>query len=70
MNKPPRPPKQAEDFAKRAYSMDEAARLYGPSRSSLYAMLRKGQLRSVKISGRRLIPRDALEALLNDVGDE
>jgi excisionase family DNA binding protein len=49
---------------KRALRVNEAAALYGLSRSTIYVLMASGSLRSVKIRGRRLIPRDALEALL------
>lgn len=53
---------------KRAYRVKEAAALYGLSRSTLYKMMAEGSLRTVKIGGRRLIPSDALEALLKGTG--
>lgn len=49
---------------KRAFHVKEAAKIYGWSRSTLYKMMSDGTLRTVKIGGRRLIPRDALEALI------
>jgi excisionase family DNA binding protein len=51
---------------KRAFHVKEAARVYGWSRSTLYKMMNSGTLRTVKIGGRRLIPRDALEALISE----
>jgi excisionase family DNA binding protein len=39
---------------------------YRLSRSTIYKLIAAGTLRTVKIGGRRLIPRDALEALLNE----
>lgn len=50
---------------KRALRVKEASALYGLSRSTLYKLMAAGTLHTVKIGGRRLIPRDALEALLN-----
>jgi excisionase family DNA binding protein len=47
-----------------ALRVNEAAAVTGLSRSTLYVLMRKGALRSVRVAGRRLIPRDALEALL------
>jgi excisionase family DNA binding protein len=49
---------------KRALRINEAAALYGLSRSSLYVLMARGSLRSVKLGGRRLIPRDAIESLI------
>ena len=49
---------------KRALRINEAAALYGVSRSTLYLMMKNGALRTVKLGGRRLIPRDEIEALI------
>jgi excisionase family DNA binding protein len=49
---------------KRAFHVKEAAAVYRLSRSTLYKLMAAGILRTVKVGGRRLIPRDALEALL------
>ena len=49
---------------KRALRVNEAAAQYGMSRSTIYKIMAEGTLRTVKIGGRRLIPRDALEALI------
>ena len=43
-----------------AVSPDEAARLCGIGRTTLYAALSSGELKSVKIGTRRLIMLDAL----------
>jgi excisionase family DNA binding protein len=53
-------------LAERAcFSVGEAAALAGLSISFLYILMERGTLRSVKLGGRRLIPREALEELLN-----
>jgi excisionase family DNA binding protein len=44
--------------------LNEAQAVSGLSRSTLYELIKSGRLRAVKVAGRRLIPRDALEALL------
>jgi excisionase family DNA binding protein len=49
---------------KRAFHVNEASGVYGWSRSTIYKMIKAGKLRTVKIGGRRLIPRDALESLI------
>ena len=49
-----RPPSAAEEL-KLALSVVEFSRVSGVSRSLLYEMLRLGDLRSIKIRGRRLI---------------
>lgn len=46
-------------------TVDEAARLLSLGRSSIYLLLGSGQLRSVKVGGRRLIPRAALDELID-----
>lgn len=52
----------------RAYRVNDFCRLYGIGRSGVYKLLKDGKLPSVVIAGRRIIPRDAAEALLR--GDE
>ena len=49
---------------KRAYRVNEAVAAYRLSRSTLYKLMAEGTLRTVKVAGRRLIPRDAMEALI------
>ena len=51
---------------KLAFRVNDAAEAYGWSRSTLYKMMKAGTLRTVKIGGRRLIPRDVLEALISE----
>ena len=48
-----------------AYSVDQALNLIQVSRSTLYSWINSGELASVKIGGRRFIPRRALEALFD-----
>ncbi len=45
-------------------SVDEAARLLGLGRSNLFKLLESGEIRSVKVGARRLVPRRALEDFL------
>ena len=47
-----------------AVSPDEAARLAGIGRTSLYAALAKGDLKSIKIGTRRLIKVEAIHEWL------
>ena len=47
-----------------AYRVNDADKVVGLSRSSLYVLIGKGKLRSVPVAGRRLIPADALRDLL------
>jgi excisionase family DNA binding protein len=54
----------AQPDEKRAFRVNEAVAAYGLSRSTLYKLISTGSLRTAKVAGRRLIPRDSLEALL------
>lgn len=47
-----------------AYSIREAVTATGCSRSWLYAMIAKNKLRSTRVAGRRIIPAEALHALI------
>jgi excisionase family DNA binding protein len=53
-----------------AFCVEEAARLIGVSRATLYVVISAGDLRTVKIRKRRLVPRDALLELLATGGKE
>ncbi len=56
---------KAEPTAHRlAYRVKEAADVIGLGRSTLYDLMAKGTLRFVKIGNTRLIPADALRALI------
>jgi excisionase family DNA binding protein len=48
-----------------AYSLSEVAGLTGLSISGLYLLINRGKLRSARVGGRRLVPREALAELLN-----
>jgi excisionase family DNA binding protein len=50
---------------KRALRVNEAVFRYGIGRTNLYRLIKSGALRSVKVGRARLLPVDALEALLN-----
>lgn len=49
---------------KRAFSILEAADYLGISRSQIYRLMTDRKLKSVKIGARRLITREACDALL------
>jgi excisionase family DNA binding protein len=53
-----------ERIENRAFHVREAAAIYRLSRSTLYKLMAEGKLRTVKVGGRRLVPRDAIEALI------
>ena len=46
------------------YSVEEAARLLGLGRNSAYEAAKSGQLPTIKIGRRLLVPRDALKRML------
>ena len=50
---------------RRAYRVAEFCAAYGVSRSTVYKLQAEGKLRTVLIAGRRLVPVEAAEALLN-----
>jgi excisionase family DNA binding protein len=47
-----------------AYSINQALELLPIGRSSLYNLINRGELRTVKLGGRRVIPAGALTELL------
>lgn len=49
---------------KLAYSVAEAVELTPLSRTAVFDLIASGQLRSVKVGRRRVIPADALRALV------
>jgi excisionase family DNA binding protein len=50
-------------LARLAYSINESRALSGLSRSSLYRLIERGELRTVKRGQRRLVPSAELERL-------
>lgn len=50
-----------------AYSVDEAAQALGISRARLYELIADGTIPSVKLGRRRLIRRETLVRLLEDL---
>jgi excisionase family DNA binding protein len=51
------------DLAPLAYSIDDAVKLTGLSRATIYNMFADGRLPSLKIGKRRLVERAALDQL-------
>jgi excisionase family DNA binding protein len=51
-----------------AYSVNEFCRVVGLGRTTVYALIADRKLATIKIGGRRLIPRDAALALLAEAG--
>jgi len=58
-----RPPKH-DQIEKRAYRINEFCSAYGLGRTKVYELIKSGKLRTVLVDGRRLVPRDAGDALL------
>jgi excisionase family DNA binding protein len=50
--------------ARLTYRVDEASKVSGLSRSTIFEHIRTGRVGSVKVGGRRLIPATALRRLL------
>jgi single-strand DNA-binding protein len=46
------------------YSVEDAARLLGISRTKAYRLIRAGLLRTIPVGGRQVVPSSAMEALL------
>jgi excisionase family DNA binding protein len=50
-----------------AYSVDEAARVLGVSRRTVYELIAEGRLHSAKLYARRLVTRAELERFLAEL---
>ena len=57
---------KTENIEPRAYTIENFCRAYGLGRTKTFELIKTGKLKSAVIGGRRLIPRDAAEALLAD----
>jgi len=55
----------ANEVAAATYRVEEAAKLLGISRNSAYEAARTGQLPTVRIGKRLVVPKVALDKLLN-----
>jgi predicted DNA-binding transcriptional regulator AlpA len=49
---------------RRALRINDFCKAYGISRATAYKLIARGELRSVLIAGRRVVPVDVAEALL------
>lgn len=56
----------AQTFHPYAFTMENAARFSGLSRSRLYELMATGQLKAFKIGSRRMILHEELKALLDN----
>ena len=52
---------------RRTYSVEEAGKILGVCRNSAYALAKSGELPTIRLGRRLLVPRDALERLLANV---
>lgn len=52
--------------AKLAYTVDEAGPAIGLSRSTIFEMIRAGEVTAKKVRGRTLIPREELMRLIDE----
>jgi excisionase family DNA binding protein len=50
---------------RRAFRVNDFCALYSISRSSAYKLMADGKLRTVRVGGRRLIPKESAEDLLS-----
>ena len=50
------------------YNVEEAGRLLGISRASAFEAARRGDLPTIRVGKRLLVPKRALERMLEDVG--
>jgi excisionase family DNA binding protein len=60
--------KRKDDYGRLTLDVPDAARLLGIGRAAAYEGVRRGEIPHVRIGGRILIPRAALEEMLADVG--
>ena len=58
------PTPQHRELEKLAYQINEAVRVSGLSRTTLYELMKAGRLKTVLVAGRRLVPAEDLKALL------
>jgi excisionase family DNA binding protein len=56
--------RDSERVEKLTYTVEECARAIGIGRTSVYELIATGELLTVKIGGRRLVPVSAARALL------
>jgi predicted site-specific integrase-resolvase len=59
---------QHRELEKLAYQINEAVRVSGLSRTTLYELMKAGRLKTVLVAGRRLVPAESLKTLLNQDG--
>ena len=63
-------PEQSQPTERLTYTVEEAARLIGISRNSAYEAARRGEIPTIRIGRRILVPRSRLEAMMDQVDDQ
>jgi excisionase family DNA binding protein len=63
----PQPPTDPQSLQRLLYTVDEAAQCLSVGRTNVFDLIRRGEIESVKIGSRRLVPRAALEAFVNSL---
>ena len=53
------------DLLPLAFSVKDACQALSIGKTTIFALLKEGRLRAVKIGGRTLIPTDSIRSLLN-----
>jgi excisionase family DNA binding protein len=59
---------RGDHIERQTMTVEEAARVLGISRSSAYEAVRRGELPTVRIGRRYVVPRVALERMLSQAG--
>jgi excisionase family DNA binding protein len=54
-----------EEKERRTYSIEEAARILGIGRNSAYEAARSGQLPTIEMGKRKLVPKVVLDRMVN-----
>jgi excisionase family DNA binding protein len=61
-------PEASMDHERATYTVEQAARVIGLGRASAYAAVRRGDIPSIRIGRRVVVPRAALERMLAGQG--
>jgi excisionase family DNA binding protein len=61
------PPRKEEEMGIILHTVEEAAELLGVSRWKIFDLIRRNELRSVKIGGLRRIPRSAIDEFIQQL---
>ena len=62
--------KQNPNIEPIALRINDAARLAGLGRTSIYELIKTGRLKTVKIAGRRFVPMSALRRLIEGQAEQ